>query len=209
MNNAWKTSEFYCRIKTRKWKLIDEAIFKNRNETILNILKPNNLNGRSTVAGPNSPTQALSFLIEKIIKPIVPFLTRYIKQLPRTLNYEATLYSRDIESSYTSMPIVFGLEAISYWLNSKSNLILNRFSKHFILGALEFILRNNNFSFCEIIYNQTEGTPMGNKCVPPYAYLVVGYKEETKLFSIELPKFVSTKEIKIIKKVLRQYKDIS
>ena len=68
-------------------------------------MKPNDLKGRPTVAGRNSPAQALSSLIEKILKPIVPCLTTYvkddwhfIKQLPTTLNYEATLYSCDTES---------------------------------------------------------------------------------------------------------------
>ena len=67
---------------------------------------------------------------------------------------------------YTSILIDLGLEAISYWLNNKSNLILNRFSKNFMLEALEFILRNNNFKFYEIFDNQTEGTAMGTKCAP-------------------------------------------
>ena len=40
---------------------------------------------------------------------------------------------------------------------------------------------------------------MGTKWAPPYACLVVGYKEETKLFRIELPKFFSTEVIKIKK----------
>ena len=44
---------------------------------------------------------------------------------------------------------------------------------------------------------------MRTKCASPYPYLVVGYKEETKLFPIELPKFFSTEELQIIKKVLR------
>ena len=81
--------------------------------------------------------------MEKILKAIVPCLTTYvkddwhfIKQLPKTLNYEATLYSCDIESLYTSIPIDLGLEAILYWLNNKNNLILNRFSNNFILEAL-------------------------------------------------------------------------
>ena len=155
-------------------------------------MTPNDLKGRPIVAGPNSPTQALSSLIEKILKPIVPRLTTYIKdewhfikQLPRTLNYEATLYSCDIESLYTSITIDLGLEAISYWLNNKSDLIPNCFSNGFILEALEFILRNNNFKFDEKYYNQTEGTAMGTKCAPPYACLVVGYEEETKLCPIE------------------------
>ena len=100
-------------------------------------MKTNYLKGRPIVAGPNSSTQALSSFIEKLLKSIVPCLTTYVKddwhftkQLSTTLNYETTLYSRDIESLYTSIPIDLGLEAISYWLNNKSNLILNRFSKN-------------------------------------------------------------------------------
>ena len=46
---------------------------------------------------------------------------------------------------------------------------------------------------------------MGTKCATLYECLVVGYKEETKLFLIELQKFFSTEEIKIIKEVFRQY----
>ena len=48
---------------------------------------------------------------------------------------------------------------------------------------------------------------MRTKCASPYPYLVVGYKEETKLFPIELPNFFSTEELQIIKKVLRRYMD--
>ena len=159
LNNTWKTSEFYCTIKTHKCKSIQEAILQNDNDTIINVLKPNDLKGRPIVAGPNSPTQALSSLIKKMLKPIVPCLTTYVKddwhfmkQLPTTLNYEATLYSCDIESLYTSIPTDLELEAILYWLNNKSSLILSRFANIFILEALEFILRNNKFKFDEIFY---------------------------------------------------------
>ena len=50
--------------------------------------------------------------------------------------------------------------------------------KNFVLEALAFVLRNNNCKFDKIFCNQTEGTTMGIKCVPPYACLVVGYKNE-------------------------------
>ena len=109
-------------------------------------MKPNNLKGRPTVAGRNSPTQVLSSLTEKIHKPIVPCSTSYvkddwhfIKQLLKTLKYEITLYSCDTEGLYTSIAIDPGLVAISYWLNDKSNLILKLFPKNFILEALEFL----------------------------------------------------------------------
>ena len=39
---------------------------------------------------------------------------------------------------------------------------------------------------------------MGTKCLSPHAHLVVGHKEETNLFPIELPRFFSTEKIKII-----------
>ena len=59
LNNTWKTWKFYCTIKTHKCKSIQEAILQNDNDTIINVLKPNDLKGRPIVAGPNSPTQAL------------------------------------------------------------------------------------------------------------------------------------------------------
>ena len=33
---------------------------------------PNSLKGRPIIAGPNSPTQSLSSLLEKILTPLVP-----------------------------------------------------------------------------------------------------------------------------------------
>ena len=62
--------------------------------------------------------------------------------------------------------------------------------------------------FDEMNYNHKKGTAMGIKCAPSCACLVVGYKQDTKLFPIELPKlpkFFSTEEFKIIKEVFRRY----
>ena len=121
--------------KTHQCKSIQEAILQNDSDTTIDVLRPDDLKGRPIVVGPNNITQALSSLIEKILKPIVPCLTSYvkddrhfIKQLPKTLKYEATIYSCDIESLYISIPIDLGLEAISHWLSNKINLILNEFS---------------------------------------------------------------------------------
>ena len=128
-----------------------------------------------------------------------------MKQLPGILNYETAIYSCDIESLYTLINKNVGLEAISYWLNNKSNLISNHCAQNFILEALEFIWRNNNFKFGEIYYNQAESTAMGSKCAPIFACWAIGYKEETKLFLIQLPTFFSSEEIEIIKEVSTQY----
>ena len=64
----WKTSEFYCTIKTHKCKSTQEEIVQIDND--INVLKSNDLKGRPIVAGPNSPTQALSSLIEKFSNPL-------------------------------------------------------------------------------------------------------------------------------------------
>ena len=64
----WKTSEFYCTIKTQKCKSTQEEIVQTDND--INVLKSNDLKGRPIVAGPNSPTQALSSLIEKFSNPL-------------------------------------------------------------------------------------------------------------------------------------------
>ena len=114
------------------------------------------------------------------------------------------LYPFSIESLYKSIPINLDLEAISYWLNNKSNLVSNCFLEKFILGALEFIL-SNKISIFDEKYNQTEGTAMGTKYATPYTCLVVGSIEETKLFPIELTKFFSTEEIEIVKEIFKQY----
>ena len=37
--------------------------------------------------------------------------------------------------------------------------------------------------------NQVFGTAMETKCAPPYACLTIGYQEETKFFTQELPKY--------------------
>ena len=51
--------------------------------------------------------------------------------------------------------------------------------------------------------NQVFGTTMGNKCAPPYACLTIGYQEETKLFTQELPKYFSIEEYELIKEVFK------
>ena len=48
------------------------------------------------------------------------------------------------------------------------------------------------------MFNQIIGTAMGTKCAPPYACLTIGYQEETKLFTQELPKYFSSEECLLI-----------
>ena len=131
--------------------------------------------------------------------------------LPRKLDYNAKLYSWDLENLYPSIPINLGLETILYRSQNKSNLISDCFSKEFVLEALEFILRKNNFKFFNKYYNQIKDTVVGTKYAPPCKCLVLRCKEEIKLFPKELPLFLpllraiySYEEIESIKNIFKR-----
>ena len=113
---------------------------------------PDNLKRRSIVRGPTSPTQGISGLLEKILTPIVSCLKTYLKddwdfvrKLPFHIGYPCVLASCDVVSLYTSIPYDLRLEALSYWIEKKRNLIPERSTKAFILEAASFLLSNSNF----------------------------------------------------------------
>ena len=57
------------------------------------------------------------------------------------------------------------------------------------------------------MYLQLLATAMGTKCALPYAYLTVGYLEETKLVTNELPKYFNESERKLLIEQLKGYMD--
>ena len=150
---------------------------------------PEDLKGILIVGGPNSPTQGISGLLEKILTPTVSCLKTYIKdvwdfirKLSSHVDYPCILASCDVASLYTSMRHDFGLEALSYWIGKKQNFIPERFTKTFILETASFVYSNNNFKFDSYMFLQLVGNAMDTKFAPPYACLSVGYLEETILF---------------------------
>ena len=187
-NKLWKSSNIYVTPKVHKCKEILE-IAASSNKEYIHMPCPPNLKGRPIIAGPQSPTQRLSELIEKILSPLVPLLKSYIKddwdfinRLPRTTSFECEIYSVDIVSLYTNIPHKLGLEAVEYYINKHRSRIPKRFTKQFILESINFVLTNNNFFFDGICRHQEDGTAMGSKMAPPYANLSIGYLEETKLY---------------------------
>ena len=209
----WKSSELYVLPKIHKCKSILDAIPNNK-EDVLHLIDPPDLKGRPIVAGCNTPTRHLSELIEKILKPRVEtqktFIKDdwdYLKQLPSHVDGAFNLFSCDVTSLYTSITHELGIEAINYWLNKRRDLIKTRFNNAFIIESLEFILKNNNFLFNNIMYNQRVGTAMGHIFAPPYACLVIGYLEEDKLFKDELYRHFEEHDIQIIQSQYKRYMD--
>ena len=117
------------------------------------------------------------------------------------------MYSCDIESVCTSIPTELGLETFEYWIMRKGDVIPRHFIKGFILEAIELILKSNSFLFDTKMFNQIIGTALGTKCAPQYACLTIGYQEETKLFTKDLPKYFSNEECLLIREFFKRYMD--
>jgi hypothetical protein len=171
------------------------------------------LKGRPIVARVNAPTRHLSDIIGKILSPIVLEQTTYIKddwdyirKLAPKIDHRSNLFGCDIQSLYTSIPHELGLEAISYWLGRCRTLIPTRFTNGFILEAIEFLLKNNNFMFNGAMYNQLSGTAMGASFASFYACLTIGYLEETKLFP-KINETFSAANAAILKETFKRFMD--
>ena len=186
--NAWKSSNFYVLPKIHKCKSIIEQILTN-NGTYLKMNTPSDLSGRPIIAGPASPTQRLSELLELILSPLVLQLKSFIKddwdftrKWPRNLDKNCDLYTCDVVSLYTSITHELGKKALSFYIDRYRHLIPSRFTKEFIMESATLILENNNFYFDGQMYHQWIGVAMGTIFAPPYACLSVGFLEETQLY---------------------------
>ena len=57
------------------------------------------------------------------------------------------------------------------------------------------------------MFDQIIRTATGTKCAPPYPCLTIGYQEETKLFTQELPKYFFNEECLLIEESFKRYVD--
>ncbi|KAM5158158.1 LOW QUALITY PROTEIN: uncharacterized protein ACMZJ9_009403 [Mantella aurantiaca] len=93
---------------------------------------------------------------------------------------DAVLVTIDVEALYSSIPHDLGLKAVKKFLKEMGQAWEPYNS--FVLGALEFILRNNIFTFHTTHYLQVQGVAMGTTCAPSYACLYLG-EWERELFA--------------------------
>ena len=63
--------------------------------------------------------------------------------------------------------------------------------------------RYRNDTYLENFQKTAMRTAMGTKCAAAYACLTVGYQEEIKLFTQELPKHFSIEECELIEEVFK------
>ena len=102
LNSNWKSSNFYILPKIHKPKKIIEKINESNN-ICLNMQLPEDLKGTPIVGGPNSPTQDISGLLEKILTPTVSCLKTsikddwdFIRKLSSNVDYPYVFASCDV-----------------------------------------------------------------------------------------------------------------
>ena len=76
LNSNCKSSNFYVLPKVHKSKKIIEEIYESSNICV-NMQPPEDLKGRTIVGGPNSLSQGISGLLEKILTSIISCLKAY------------------------------------------------------------------------------------------------------------------------------------
>ena len=70
------------------------------------------------------------------------------------ISFDTTMYSCDISRLYTLISTELGIEAISYCLHKKRELIPQWFRNDFIIESLKSLLKNNNIIFDDHVYLQ-------------------------------------------------------
>ncbi|XP_045209259.2 uncharacterized protein LOC123561103 [Mercenaria mercenaria] len=183
-----KTSNFYGLPKVHKSKHISELCKKATTEYV-EVTNVTDLKLRPIVAGPACQTHRLSNVLDILLRPLTKYVPSYLRDstdflnsLPEKITARTILASFDVESLYSNIPHVLGLEALQYWLNLYPEEIPKSFDKEFIMEAAKLILLNTTFYFNGKYYRQIKGTAMGTKFAPVYATLVIGYLEN-KLYN--------------------------
>ena len=153
-------------------------------------------------------------MIEILLKPLVPTLKTYLKddwsflkKLSTKIPFDSTIYS--CHTLYTLIPTELGIEAISYWLYKKQELIPQRFTYDFIIKSLNFVLKSNNVFLVTCTFNYLEQQGEQNMLPPPplvclaKCWLFGRDKTPTN----ELLKYFNDSECKLIMELLKRYMD--
>ena len=192
-DDDWHDAFFYGLPKLHKCKEVVDRI-EGKNIEYLWMEHPVSLKTRPICGGPQAVTQGASKLLHEILSPLVKEMRSYIRdewdfvrRLPKKVSFRANLISCDIVSLYSSIPTELGIEALEYWVDRLRDKIPLRFTKTLILELAKFVLQNNFCKFDLELFRQIIGTAMGTIFAPPYACLVIGYLEETKLYPQLLP----------------------
>ena len=136
--------------------------------------------GRPIVSGNGSVTEIISSFVDYFLKDLVPSLDSYIQDTTDFLRKldalgplpdNSVIFTLDVTSLYTNIPHTDGIAAAEKYLNKRES---QEIPTQFLIKLMDFVLKNNNFSFNGQNFIQIQGTAMGTKMAPSYACLFMG-----------------------------------
>ena len=161
---------------------------------------------RPVVAACDTPTTAISIVLERILNQLLPFVPAHLSNTkdaldrvkatleswdqaacPNTSDSNIIILSMDVVGLYPSIPIQDGIACVVKFLQEHADRIdLLGLSVENIRDLLAFVLNNNYFRFGTSVYRQREGVAMGNQLAPPFAIIFMHCLEERMLRTASL-----------------------
>ncbi|CAJ0947769.1 unnamed protein product [Ranitomeya imitator] len=149
--------------------------------------------GRPIVASTNSILSPLAITLDRILTPLLPCITSYLKVTSDFLTKLKSigpvpsgcfLVTLDVNSLYTCIAHDRGTEAVQQFLLKYTTFSTSQVN--FCLRILHLILHRNLFLFSDQFYIQKTGTAMGSNMAPPYANIFMSVFEEMYVYTNRL-----------------------
>lgn len=140
--------------------------------------------------------QGASIYIDTILRPFVMTFPSYLRDTKDTVTklheiviQDCVLLASLVESLYTNIMHDLGINAIKYFLDTRS-IYLQGHNK-FVFSLLSFVLTQNYFLFDGTFYHQKCGTAMGTRCALTYANLFLGWWANCHFFTESMSNYMS------------------
>ena len=158
--------------------------------TIPDILPP----GRPIVSGCNSESAAVEHFIDFHLQPIATSIPSFIRDSSHFksllndlhINDSDILFTLDVESLYSNIPIQQGLTSVKKALSEHPS---KDRPDNYLLTLLEITLLRNDFQFDNKTFLQIKGTAMGKKYAPSFANIFMHYWEQHALSTTHFTPF--------------------
>lgn len=185
---SWKNKEYieskeYYRLRSND-KLLPKAYGVPKIHKIDNPL-------RIIVSSINTPLYSLALYLHKIIKNSLPKARSFVENsfdlYKKLTGFEIgdddILMSLDVVSLFTNVPIELALNSLeNRWSYIKKHTQIPQLD---FINSVKFVLTSTYFTFNDIIYGQTFGTPMGSPLSPIIADIVLQDIENKALYKLK------------------------
>jgi len=148
---------------------------------------------RIIISSIDSPIYSLATFLHNIINNNIPAAKSRIDNSfllvdslnNKKLENDSFLISLDVVSLFTNIPIDIAVECVERRWDLFSNEC--KIPKDEFLGAIRLVLNSSFFTFDNVFYNQTFGTPMGSPLSPIIADIVMQDLENSVLNTVKFP----------------------